>query len=151
MKKFKILMLVMFFVVTLISTPGLFAGEKVVKSEKISKDAKTCYTCPMASCKTFSHKAGKCPKCGMALKKMDKKDCAKKCDAKKAHKKCTSKDHKKCCAKKVHKKCAKDCKKECCAKKDHKKLHAKKDHKKCAKDFKKECCTKKVVKKEVKK
>ncbi len=110
MKKFKVLMLVVMFFVVMVSTPSLFSQEKVVKKAPTCKSAKTCYTCPMAKCKTFSDKAGKCPKCGMALKKMTKKDCAKKCDAKKAHKKCD--------AKKAHKKCAKDCKKECCAKKD---------------------------------
>ena len=103
MKKIKVLMLIMFFVISLTSTSGLVAGEKEVKCVSCSKmvkksdsiegkyegktyyfDSKKCkeaflknpkkmlakYTCPMASCKTFSEKPGKCPKCGMNLKEM---------------------------------------------------------------------------------
>ena len=146
MKRFKVLILVVMFFAVMVFTPSLFSKEKVVKKAPCSKVEKASYTCPMAACKTFSDKEGKCPKCGMELKKIDKKDCAKKCDAKK-----------------VHKKCAKDCKKACCAKKDLKKCHVKKDcakkcdvkkahkaDKKCAKDCKKACCVKKEVKKEKK-
>ncbi len=53
-----------------------FCNEKCKENAK--KKSKKCncgttYVCPMKSCNYSSDKDGKCPKCGMALKKVEKK------------------------------------------------------------------------------
>lgn len=71
----RIFFMVIAFCFLLIASTGC-SNKKDSHAQHNNQSAENVYTCPMPQDSVFSNKPGNCPKCGMALVKMDKKEMA---------------------------------------------------------------------------